>query len=141
MIELIFVIVILGILASVAIPKLAATRDDAKISKLATNIQTAKNEIVSSIVATGTIPDDLADVSNVIKELDAAGYADSTTTNKKVVFKAENNGAKEDCVTFDLTNGTQLKVTHEAGSGAICAQVKSMVPAVDVDIKGKRVTF
>ena len=33
MIELIFVIVILGILAAVAIPKLAATRDDAKKSK------------------------------------------------------------------------------------------------------------
>lgn len=32
MIELIFVIVIIGIMATVAIPKLAATRDDAKIS-------------------------------------------------------------------------------------------------------------
>jgi general secretion pathway protein G len=32
MIELIFVIVILGILAAVAIPRLAATRDDAKIA-------------------------------------------------------------------------------------------------------------
>jgi prepilin-type N-terminal cleavage/methylation domain-containing protein len=40
MIELIFVIVILGILAAVAIPKLAATRDDAKISKLAANLST-----------------------------------------------------------------------------------------------------
>jgi len=32
MIELIFVIVIIGILAAVAIPRLAATRDDAKVS-------------------------------------------------------------------------------------------------------------
>ena len=32
MIELIFVIVILGILASVAVPRLAATREDAEIS-------------------------------------------------------------------------------------------------------------
>ena len=31
MIELIFVIVIIGILAAVAIPRLAATRDDAKM--------------------------------------------------------------------------------------------------------------
>ena len=38
MIELIFVIVILGILAAVAIPRLAATRDDAEIVKVATNI-------------------------------------------------------------------------------------------------------
>ena len=33
MIELIFVIVVIGILASVAIPRLAATRDDAEITK------------------------------------------------------------------------------------------------------------
>jgi len=37
MIELIFVIVIIGILAAVAIPKLAATRDDAEISKIVLN--------------------------------------------------------------------------------------------------------
>ena len=37
MIELIFVIVIIGILASVAIPKMSATRDDAKMSVIITN--------------------------------------------------------------------------------------------------------
>lgn len=45
MIELIFVIVILGILASVAIPKLAATRDDAKAATIKTDIGTALNAI------------------------------------------------------------------------------------------------
>jgi general secretion pathway protein G len=39
MIELIFVIVIIGILSAVAIPKLTATRDDAKSSALAANIR------------------------------------------------------------------------------------------------------
>ena len=38
MIELIFIIVIIGILATVAIPKLAATKDDAKDSRLCKNI-------------------------------------------------------------------------------------------------------
>ena len=45
MIELIFVIVILGILAAVAIPRLAATRDDAEVSKAATNIQTMVSDL------------------------------------------------------------------------------------------------
>ena len=40
MIELIFVIVILGILAAVAIPKLSATRDDAKLATLKSSIST-----------------------------------------------------------------------------------------------------
>ena len=39
MIELIFVIVIIGILAAVAIPKLTATRDDAKISTEVANLK------------------------------------------------------------------------------------------------------
>jgi len=38
MIELVFVIVILGILAAIALPKLAATREDAEDSKLCHNI-------------------------------------------------------------------------------------------------------
>lgn len=45
MIELIFVIVILGILAAVAIPRLAATRDDAEKAKVATNIQTIISDL------------------------------------------------------------------------------------------------
>ena len=40
MIELIFVIVILGILASVAIPRLAGTREDAEISAAIGNLRT-----------------------------------------------------------------------------------------------------
>lgn len=40
MIELIFVIVILGILAAVAIPRLAATRDDARAAGIKTDIGT-----------------------------------------------------------------------------------------------------
>lgn len=44
MIELIFVIVILGILAAVALPKLAATRSDATASTLASMVATCINE-------------------------------------------------------------------------------------------------
>ena len=40
MIELIFVIVILGILAGVAIPRLAATREDAEIAAAIANMRT-----------------------------------------------------------------------------------------------------
>ena len=70
MIELIFVIVILGILAAVAIPRLAATRDDAEISKAATNVSTAVTDITSFYTAQGVLPSDLnkkvKDVTNVV---------------------------------------------------------------------------
>ena len=45
MIELIFVIVILGILAAVAIPRLAATRDDATAATIKTDVGTALQAI------------------------------------------------------------------------------------------------
>ena len=47
MIELVFVIVILGILASVAIPKLSATRTDAQISKGRTDISSIRSGIMT----------------------------------------------------------------------------------------------
>ena len=55
MIELIFVIVIIGILAAVAIPKLAATRDDATDSKVRANVATCLQDMVTSYTATSTI--------------------------------------------------------------------------------------
>ncbi|MDY4445953.1 prepilin-type N-terminal cleavage/methylation domain-containing protein [Campylobacter sp.] len=54
MIELIFVIVILGILASVAIPRLAATREDAEIATTVANLRTLVSEASAYYVAHGT---------------------------------------------------------------------------------------
>jgi len=47
MIELVFVIVILGILASVAIPKLTATRTDAEIAKLRSELASIRSAIIN----------------------------------------------------------------------------------------------
>jgi len=55
MIELIFVIVIIGILAAVAIPKLAATRDDAQDAKVKSDTATCLQDMISSYTARGAI--------------------------------------------------------------------------------------
>jgi general secretion pathway protein G len=47
MIELVFVIVVLGILAAIAIPRLAATRDDAEIAKGRSDVSAIRAGIVS----------------------------------------------------------------------------------------------
>lgn len=47
MIELVFVIVVLGILAAVAIPHFAATRDDAQIAKGRSDVAAIRAAIVS----------------------------------------------------------------------------------------------
>ena len=53
MIELIFVIVILGILASVAIPRLAATRTDAAIATTVANLRTILSDAASYYAVNG----------------------------------------------------------------------------------------
>ncbi len=45
MIELVFVIVVIGILSAIAIPKLAATRDDAIITKTRTTVASIRSAI------------------------------------------------------------------------------------------------
>ena len=47
MIEMVFVIVILGILAAIAIPKFAATRTDAQISKARADISAIRSAIMT----------------------------------------------------------------------------------------------
>ena len=47
MIELVFVIVVLGILAAVAVPKFAATRDDAVVAKGRSNVATIRSGIIT----------------------------------------------------------------------------------------------
>jgi len=61
MIELIFVIVILGILAAVAIPKLAATRADAEASKMVSNLATCVGDGGSAYLKDGNF----SSISNV----------------------------------------------------------------------------
>lgn len=73
MIELIFVIVILGILAAVAIPRLAATRDDAEVSKAATNIQTLVSDLGAYYTSQGNFSTTYKEMSNVANPVMAKG--------------------------------------------------------------------
>ncbi len=56
MVELIFVIVIIGILAAVAIPKLAATRNDAKHATLVANVKICINDLIAGYKGQGNTP-------------------------------------------------------------------------------------
>lgn len=47
MVELIFVIVIIGILSAIAIPRFAATRDDAVITKAITTVSSIRNALAT----------------------------------------------------------------------------------------------
>lgn len=103
MIELIFVIVILGVLAAVAIPKLSATRNDAEAAKVA-------NELGNCIEHAGGAyhMDEVFDMS-------------SRACNEVSV----NNT----CFTLapDNTTGTLLITDIASAPGSVCALAQSLV--------------
>ena len=95
MIELIFVIVILGILAAVAIPRLAATRDDAEIVKVATNITTLVQDVGGYYISQAHFSSDIFSMTNVQNPIMVRGekcaemlYKDTNET----VLKMYKNG-------------------------------------------------
>ena len=102
MIELIFVIVILGILAAVAIPRLAATRDDAEIAKTATNIQTLISDLGSYYTSQGEFASDASKMSNVKSPIEIK--------NKK-------------CLTVGTGNSTSGEIGLTIGEDGLCAKV------------------
>ena len=144
MIELIFVIVILGILAAVAIPRLAATRDDAQASKIAANAKTMVSEIAAYATAQGSIPLDDANLSlasNTYNENITSGYMSlggTAGTDANISIKDKSTGGTP-CVYVDV-NSTTIQTTHNAsGTSAISTAVKAIVPEANVSIAGSNV--
>jgi general secretion pathway protein G len=152
MIELIFVIVILGILASVAIPKLAATRDDAKVAAVAQQVQSAISEIPAYVTAKGKV-DSMINMSQVLAQLNEQGKLSKTSgsytaadkvTNETDVFLGtlDNTGSMEDCFEFKVdANATTLQVIHGSGTGKICSGVQARIQEGNYTIGGQSVVF
>ncbi len=68
MIELIFVMVVIGILAAIAFPRLAALRDDAELAKNVSNMAICLRDAYSTYTATGVslVDGDSASCSSVV---------------------------------------------------------------------------
>ena len=68
LVELIFVIVIIGILAAVAIPKLTATRDDAKISADVASLKQVINNLQSKYTSKAKLENaDITEAQKAVK--------------------------------------------------------------------------
>jgi len=103
MIELIFVIVIIGILAAVAIPKLAATRSDAQGAKIANNLATCVNDAGGAYMKTGSF--DLTSVACTDGIKDGSGAA---------------------CFTFTPTDSAGTLQVTDAGTSAACVEAHTL---------------
>ena len=143
MIELIFVIVIIGILAAIAIPKLAATRDDAYIASRANSVANAANEVAAYAIGRGTTNINIAKASNAASALIQRGAATLENNGTRLNVKMNRIG---DCLIMDIAKSAidaNLTVRYgNAGNDELC---KGLQRAVDVarypiPIGGKRIS-
>ncbi|MCI7363006.1 MAG: type II secretion system GspH family protein [Campylobacter sp.] len=128
MIELIFVIVILGILASVAIPRLAATREDAEISAAVANLRTLVSDATAYYTAKGEFGSTTkwSEITNV-----PLASADNTNATAEAKLKA---GGK-DCIGVQLQNKAGNNPAHIVftkdgtnSTSGVCKQVLDAAP-------------
>ncbi len=92
MIELIFVIVIIGILAVIAIPKLTATRDDAKVVAAVDSAKQVLDNLTSEYTAKGELATD-----SITKANQAAPCFKYSFDSKKAELTIDNNVKSKDC--------------------------------------------
>ena len=142
MIELIFVIVILGILAAVAIPRLAATRDDAEITKAATNLSTLLSDVGAYYTSQGKFADNLSGMTNV--SLDGTGTTGqllaagkkclkvtltnyNATTNKPANVKVEQGDDKTEsiCTAIYKNSGVDKLLTNKFKWSGLAANAQA----------------
>ena len=135
MIELIFVIVIIGILAAIAIPKFMATRDDAKVSMAAKHISDASSEIVSYAISQNRIENSITAMSKVVTSMVA--IKEATLVDSKTV--AVKMGKVNNCATLKLANkpnGAMLTLTFSNdNSDNICNDLKNTIKFIKYPIQ------
>lgn len=132
MIELIFVIVILGVLASVAIPRLSATRDDAYNARLAQNIMTGAGEIASYAVSKGQTENNLTDMSNALIALIRSGDGVENSAERTVNVK---RGGIDDCVFIKVqTQFNEENLTVGFGSANGDGNCLRLQELIDVNV-------
>jgi general secretion pathway protein G len=144
MIELIFVLIVLGILATIAIPKLAAVRDDAEMSRMAKDIMTGSFEIASYVVAKGYVDPKMSNMSNAIRGLVIGNRAVERPREVDFAF-----GTTSDCVMLDINNSTNGDQVFEildisfadASADGMCKGLQDIIDEGEfpIPLKGKYV--
>lgn len=145
-IELVIVIVIMGILASIAVTKLSATREDAQISQKAQQIATAVREISMASVSGANIDGNFSAYSDVIKKMIQNGHAveHSNPNDYNVTMKI---GNVEDCVTLRITSDSKednlTLVFGQSSMNDICYGVQEILGKISysIPLRGNGVKF
>lgn len=104
LIEVVFVIVILGILSTVAIPRLMTSRDDAKMAVALAEMGMVVSEISSYYTTTGEFSDNTFDMTSVQNLVYSTPW-DSVTGEGVLTYSTSGiDNTLEPCVLISLKN-------------------------------------
>ncbi len=143
MIELIFTILIISIVASIAIPKLSATRDDAKMSTVAQNIMTTATEVAAYAVAKARIEPSFSSMSRATKVMINYGQADDTG-NYELDIKW---GGEDECIKMKVEdpddNEAKLTVEKPNTNSNLCKRLQSLIDdsSFPLPLRGSHVLY
>ena len=125
MIELVFVIVILGILASFAIPKLTATRDDAEVVTGMQSVSHMIMEVGAYYSAHGVFAEVEKMTNEVLMKADMTVF-EGNLTGTTAYFGNRAHTKKCLSITIDDNNGTLNILAASDGSSYCNALIKKL---------------
>lgn len=130
MVELVFVIVVLGILSAIAIPRLFATRDDAVASRVLTEIDQVVKNISADAVAKGVLAANLNSVAG-------GGSANGTTATDVDI----NASSTVTCATVQRVDNNTIQIDPSGLTDNKCSLLNSKYPNdVNISVLGLDVT-
>jgi len=117
MIELVFVIVVIGILSAIAIPKLAATRDDAVITKARATVAAIRSSL-STERQKRILRGDFTAIGDLGDTTYAFSYFDGNTSHPVLEYPIKNCATgKREC--WNRDNSTQYTFRLGSGTNAV----------------------
>lgn len=116
--ELVFVIIILGILAAIALPKLSSSKDEAQIAKALNNLRTFIND--TSLYA---LKNDSLASTKMMSNIAEIEEVDLTQGLREVGFKVGND---ERCVEFVFVQGGSFVLMGLSTNNATKSALKAL---------------
>ena len=115
-VELVFVIVIIGILSAVALPRLMATRDDAKIAVSLSNIGTIMNELTIYYSVNAHFEENLSKMVSVRDVNYTVGWDTATQSGTMTYYTPKNMSGVEPCMNIYIQNQDgNMSIANVAG--------------------------
>ncbi len=110
MIELVFVIVVIGILAGIAIPKFSATRDDAIISKARATVSAIRSGLAAERQK-NILKGNFSDITDINGTLEY-GLKECESSSQKACWEVDTSSSPS-TYTFRMPDGTNVEFKLE----------------------------